>query len=86
MAGQIEHINFPIFLVFVIAVIVWLGFGSWGTTILTRKNYLAPDGPQTVRDSGVVRRVGPRSVSPQMILMVLGPIVLIIAAVLPARS
>jgi len=86
MAGQIAHINFPVFLVFIIVVILWLGLGSGGATILTRKDYLAPDSPEAVRDSGVVRRVGPRSVSPQMVLSFLGPILLFVAAVLPKRS
>jgi hypothetical protein len=72
--------------VFVIAVIVWLGLGSWGATILTRKNYLAPDSPQVARSSDVVRRVGPRSVSPQMVLMCLGAILLVVAVVLPKRD
>lgn len=74
------------FIAFVVIVIVWLALGSWGASILTRKNYLASDGPQVARSSDVVRRVGPRSVSPQLVLMVLGPIVLVIAAVLPHRS
>jgi hypothetical protein len=74
------------FLVFVIAVIVWLALGSWGASILTRKNYLSPDSPQVTRRSNIVRRVGPRSVSPQMVLAFLGPILLIVAVVLPRRS
>jgi hypothetical protein len=74
------------FIVFVIGVIVWLALGSWGASILTRKNYLASDSPQVARSSEITRRIGPRSVSPQLILSVLGPIVLIIAAVLPKRS
>jgi hypothetical protein len=86
MAGRIASIDFGTFLVFVIAVIVWLGLGSWGASMLTRKNYLAPDSPQTARHSDVVRRMGPASVSPQMVLAVTGPIVLIIALVLPKRS
>lgn len=86
MAGRIAPIDVSTFLVFVLAVIVWLALGSWGASILTRKNYLAPDSPQAVRDSGIVRRMGPRSVSPQMVLAVLGPIVLIVALVLPRRS
>jgi hypothetical protein len=73
------------FIVFVIGVIVWLALGSWGASILTRKNYLASDSPQVARSSEITRRIGPRSVSPQLILSVLGPIVLIIAAVLPKR-
>jgi|GEM_PF-6340878 hypothetical protein len=86
MAGRIASIDPFTFLVFVMAVIVWLSLGSWGASILTRKNYLAPDSPQVARGSDVVRRVGPRSVSPQMVLMVLGPILLIIAAVLRKKS
>ncbi len=74
------------FIVFVIAVAVWVALGSWGASILTRKNYLSPDSPQAARSSDVVRRVGPRSVSPQMVLSFLGPILLIVAVVLPARS
>jgi hypothetical protein len=73
------------FIAFVIAVVVWLALGSWGASILTRKNYLSPDSPQVVRGSDVVRRVGPRNVSPQMVLAFLGPIVLIVAAVLPPQ-
>ncbi len=74
------------FIVFVVAMIVWVALGSWGASILTRKNYLSPDSPQAARSSDVVRRVGPRSVSPQMVLSFLGPILLIVAVVLPARS
>ena len=37
------------FLVFVIVVIVWLALGSWGASILTRKNYLSSDSPQVAR-------------------------------------
>ena len=74
------------FLVFIVVVIVWLALGSWGASILTRKHYLGSDSPEVARTSDVVRRVGPRSVSPQLVLMVLGPIVLVIAAVLPHRS
>jgi hypothetical protein len=74
------------FIVFVLAVIVWVGLGSWGATILTRKNYLAPDSPQVARSSDLVRRVGPRSVSPQMVLSFLGPILLLVAVVLPRKS
>ena len=86
VAGNPPALDFGAFLVFIIAVVVWLGLGSWGASILTRKNYLAPDSPQVARGSDVVRRMGPRSVSPQMVLAFLGPILLIIAAVLPARS
>jgi hypothetical protein len=86
MAGSIAPIDISTFLVFVIVIIVWLGLGSWGATILTRKNYLEPDSPQVARSSDVMRRVGPRSVSPQMVLSVLGPILLIIALGLPRRS
>ena len=86
MAGRIASIDFGTFLVFIIAVIVWLGLGSWGASILTRKNYLAPDSPQVARSSDVMRRVGPRSVSPQMVLAFLGPAVLIVALILPKRS
>ena len=85
MAGPLAPVNFSTFLVFIIAIIVWLGLGSWGATILTRKNYLESDSPQVARSSDIVRRVGPRSVSPQMVLMVLGPILLILALVLPKR-
>jgi len=86
MAGRIAPIDFSTFLVFVIVVIVWLALGSWGATILTRKNYLSPDKPQVTRGSDVVRRVGPSSVSPQMVLAFLGPILLIVALVLPKKS
>ena len=74
------------FVVFAIAVIVWLALGSWGASILTRKNYLSPDSLQAARSSDVVRRVGPRSVSPQMVLAFLGPLLLIVAVVLPRKS
>ncbi len=74
------------FIVFVVVVIVWVALGSWGASILTRKNYLASDSPQVARSSELVRRVGPRSVSPQMVLSFLGPILLVVAAVLPKRS
>ena len=86
MAGRIAPIDFSTFLVFVIVVIVWLALGSWGATILTHKNYLSPDKPQVARGSDVVRRVGPSSVSPQMVLAFLGPILLIVALVLPKKS
>lgn len=72
MAGRIAPIDLPTFLVFIIAIIVWLSLGSWGASILTRKNYLASDSPQVVRSSEITRRMGPRSVSPQMILAFLG--------------
>ncbi len=74
------------FIVFVLAVVVWVALGSWGASILTRKNYLDSDSPQVARSSDIVRRVGPRSVSPQMVLSFLGPILLIVAVVLPTRS
>ena len=74
------------FMVFVLAVVVWVALGSWGASILTRKHYLGSDSPQVVRSSDVVRRVGPRSVSPQIVLSFLGPILLIAAVVLPTRS
>jgi hypothetical protein len=74
------------FLAFVVVVGVWIALGSWGASILTRKNYLSPDNPQVTHDSGVVRRVGPRSVSPQMVLAFLGPLVLLVAVVLPKKS
>ena len=74
------------FLVFVLAVIVWIAVGSWGASILTRKNYLSSDSPQVAQSSDLVRRVGPRSVAPQIVLSFLGPIVLIVALVLPKRS
>jgi hypothetical protein len=74
------------FIVFVLAVVVWVALGSWGASILTRKNYLGSDSPQAVRSSDIVRRVGPRSVSPQIVLSFLGPILLIAAVVLPPRS
>jgi hypothetical protein len=74
------------FLVFVLAVVVWVALGSWGASILTRKNYLGTDSPQVARQSDIVRRVGPRSVSPQIVLSFLGPILLIVALMLPARS
>ena len=74
------------FIVFVLAVIVWIALGSWGASILTRKNSLSPDSPQVAPSSDMVRRVGPRSVSPQMVLSFLGPILLIVALVLPKRS
>ena len=74
------------FLVFIIVVVVWIALGSWGASILTRKNYLSSDSPQVARSSDVVRRVGPRSVSPQMVLAFLGPILLIVALVLPGKS
>jgi hypothetical protein len=86
MAGSIASIDPLTFLVFIIAVIAWLGLGSWGTSLLTRKNYLAPDSPQVAHGSDVVRRMGPISVSPQMVLAVLGPIILIVAVILPRRS
>ena len=73
------------FIVFVVGVIVWLALGSWGASILTRKNYLASDSPQVSRTSEITRRVGPRSVSPQMVLAFLGPILLVVAAVLPQK-
>jgi hypothetical protein len=73
------------FIVFVVAVGVWLALGSWGASILTHKNYLDSDSPQVARSSDVVRRVGPRSVSPQMVLMCLGPILLVAAVVLPKK-
>jgi hypothetical protein len=63
---------------------VWFALGSWGASILTRKNYLEADRPQATRSSEVTRRVGPRSVSPQMVLAILGPILLMIALLLPA--
>lgn len=74
------------FLVFVLIFIVWIALGSWGASILTRKNYLDSDNPQVARSSEVTRRVGPRSVSPQMVLSFLGPILLIVAVVLPNKS
>jgi len=74
------------FIVFVLAIIVWVALGSWGASILTHKNYLSSDNPQVARSSEVTRRVGPRSVSPQMVLSFLGPILLVVAAVLPRRS
>ena len=74
------------FLVFVIVVIVWIALGSWGASILTRKNYLSTDSPQVAPGSDVVRRVGPRSVSPQMVLSFLGPILLVVALMLPRKS
>ena len=74
------------FIVFVVVVIVWLALGSWGASILTRKNYMSSDSPQVAHRSDVVRRVGPRSVSPQIVLSFLGPIILITAMVLPQRS
>jgi len=74
------------FLVFVIVVIVWIAVGSWGASILTRKNYLGSDSPQVAQGSDIVRRVGPRSVSPQIVLSFLGPILLIVALVLSKRS
>ncbi len=86
MAGQMAAIDFSAFLVFIIVVIAWLALGSWGATILTRKNYLAADSPQAVHSSNVIRNVGPRSVSPQMVLTFLGPVLLIIAVVLPKKS
>jgi hypothetical protein len=86
MAGRIASVDFSTFLVFIIAIIVWLSLGSWGASILTRKNYLAPDSPQAARSSNVIRNMGPLSVSPQMVLAVAGPIVLMIAFVLPKRS
>jgi hypothetical protein len=86
MAGRIASVDFSTFLIFIIAIIVWLSLGSWGASILTRKNYLESDSPQVSRSSDVVRRMGPLSVSPQMILAVAGPVVLIIALVLPKRS
>ena len=86
VAGQLPTPDPGAFLVFVIAVVVWIGLGSWGASILTRKNYLAPDGPQQARSSEEVRRVGPRSVSPQMVLSFLGPILLLIAVVLSRKS
>jgi hypothetical protein len=86
MAGQIPPIDFVTFLLFVGVIIVWLSLGSWGATLLTRMHYLEPDSPQVARGSEVTRRVGPRSVSPQMILMIFGPILLIIALVLPKHS
>ena len=74
------------FLAFVIVVIVWLALGSWGASILTRKNYLSSDSPEIARSSDVTRRMGPRSVSPQMVLSFLGPILLLVAVVLPKKS
>jgi hypothetical protein len=74
------------FLAFVIVVIVWLALGSWGASILTRKNYLSSDSPEVARSSDVTRRMGPRSVSPQMVLSFLGPILLLVAVVLPKKS
>ena len=74
------------FMVFVLAAVVWVVLGSWGASILTRKNYLGSDSPQVVRSSDVVRRVGPRSVSPQIVLSFLGPLLLIAALILPTRS
>jgi hypothetical protein len=74
------------FIAFVLVVIVWIALGSWGASTLTRKNYLSSDSPQVVRNSDVVRRVGPRSVSPQIVLSFLGPILLIVAVALPKRS
>ncbi len=74
------------FIIFILVVIAWLALGSWGASILTRKHYLSTDSPQVARSSDVVRRVGPRSVSPQMVLAFLGPIVLIIALIMPERS
>ena len=85
MAGRIAPIDFSTFLVFSIAVVVWLALGSWGATILTRKNYLGSDSPEVARTSDVVRRVGPRSVSPQMVLSFLGLPLLIVALVLPKK-
>lgn len=86
MAGSIAPVDISTFLVFVIAVVIWLALGSWGASILTRKNYLESDSPRVARSSEVTRRVGPRSVSPQMVVAFLGPILLIIALLLPARS
>jgi hypothetical protein len=74
------------FLAFVIVVIAWLALGSWGASILTRKNYLSSDSPEIARSSDVTRRMGPRSVSPQMVLSFLGPILLLVAVVLPKKS
>lgn len=86
VVGQLPALDFGAFLVFVIAVVFWIGLGSWGASILTRKNYLAPDSPQIACSSDMVRRVGPRSVSPQMVLSFLGPILLLVAVVLPRKS
>ncbi len=86
MAGSLEHLDFSAFLMFIVAVIIWLALGSWGASILTHKNYLAPDSPQAVHSSNVIRNMGPRSVSPQIVLSFLGPILLIVAAILPKRS
>jgi hypothetical protein len=86
VVGQLPALDLGGFLAFVIAVVVWIGLGSWGASILTRKNYLAPDSPQIARSSDFVRRVGPRSISPQMVLSFLGPILLITALVLPGKS
>ena len=86
MAGRIPQIDFAAFLAFIAVIMVWLALGSWGATVLTRKNYLAPDSPQAVRSSNVIRNVGPLSVSPQMVLSFLGPLLLIIAVVLPKKS
>jgi hypothetical protein len=74
------------FIVFVLGVIVWLALGSWWASILTRENYLASDSPQVARSSEVARHMGSRSASLQMVLAVFGPIVLIVALVLPKRS
>ena len=86
VAGQLPALDLGGFLAFIVAVVVWIGLGSWGASILTRKNYLDPDSPQVSRSSDMVRRVGPRSVSPQMVLSFLGPILLLIAVVLPRKS
>ncbi len=74
------------FIVFVLAVIVWLVLGSWGASILTHKNYLSSDSPSVAKSSEIARRMGPRSVSPQIVLSFLGPILLIMAVILPRRS
>ena len=86
VVSQLPAIDLSAFLAFIIAVIVWLALGSLGATLLTRKNYLAPDSPQAVHSSNIIRNMGPRSVSPQMVLSFLGPILLLVAAVLPRRS
>jgi hypothetical protein len=86
VVGQLPALDLGAFLVFVLAVVVWLALGSWGATILTRKNYLAPDSPQFTRNSDVGRRLGPRSVSPQMVLSFLGPILLLGAVLLPKKQ
>lgn len=74
------------FIAFVLAVIVWIALGSWGASILTRKNYLSSDGPRVTNDSNITHRMGPPSISPQIVLSFLGPVLLILAVVLHKRS